>query len=287
MNNKPDVTAEVVSELTPGTAPVSEAASGHAAGTQPQEVSSPDHSEIPEAAKTGAQLRGESSPASCEVPGSVTPAGAAPKKTAKKPNIVRRLYDWTLHWADTRWGVLALFVLAFAESSFFPIPPDVLLIACCLGLPKKSFKYALICTAGSVLGACFGYLIGQYAWLNPESATGFTALADWFFNNLFSVEAYRSVEAMYNQWNFWIVFTGGFTPLPFKLITITAGVFDINFVMFLIASIVSRGARFFLVGWLIWKFGPTIKSFIDKHFNWMALAFTVLLIGGFLAIKYI
>ncbi len=210
---------------------------------------------------------------------------STPETTAaKRPNLLRRLYDWVLHWADTRWGVAALFVLAFAESSFFPVPPDVLLIACCLGLPKRSFHYATVCTVGSVLGAIGGYLIGHYAWLSDGE---FTAFAQFFFNHVFSLDAYYQVQHWYETYNFWIVFTAGFTPIPFKLITITAGVFDINFVMFLVASMVSRGARFFLVAFLIWRFGPSIKGFIDKHFNWLALLFTVLLIGGFLAVKYI
>lgn len=202
-------------------------------------------------------------------------------KKEKKPSMVRRAYDWTLHWADTKWGALALFLLAFAESSFFPIPPDVLLIACCLGLPlrsKKVFKYALICTLGSVTGAIAGYSIGMFAWSSMES---------WFIPGVFSMEAFNSVAGMYAEYDFWVVFTAGFTPIPYKLITITAGVFDINFVMFLIASVVARGARFFLISWLIMHFGPPIKNFIDKYFNILALAFTVLLVGGFVLLKYI
>lgn len=199
----------------------------------------------------------------------------------QRAGMVRRAYDWVLHWADTKWGALALFVLAFAESSFFPIPPDVLLIACCLGLPlrsKRVFRYALICTLGSVVGAIAGYAIGMYAW---------DAAASWFIPSVFSQEAFESVGAMYSQYDFWVVFTAGFTPIPYKLITITSGVFDINFVMFLLASIVARGARFFLIAWLIMHYGPPIKSFIDKHFNWLAVAFTVLLVGGFVLLKYL
>lgn len=193
-------------------------------------------------------------------------------------NIVRKTYDWVLHWADTPWGGIALFILAFAESSFFPIPPDVLLIALCLGIPTKSFKYALICTVGSVLGAAAGYCIGHFAWTGVES---------WFIPSVFSIEAFNNVKIMYEEYNFWVVFTAGFTPIPFKLITVTAGVCSINFTMFIFASIVSRAARFFLISWLIWKYGPTIKTFIDKYFNILAIAFTVLLIGSFAIIKLI
>lgn len=201
--------------------------------------------------------------------------------------ILRRLYDWILHWADTRWGAVALFILAFAESSFFPIPPDVLLIALCLGMAARSFRYALICTVGSVLGAVCGYAIGSVAWLGTSGE--FTAFANFFFDNIpgFTHAAYEKVRTMYEAYDFWVVFTAGFTPIPFKLITITAGVFDINFWVFIFASVVSRGARFFLIAWMIWKFGPTIKGFIDKYFNLLAIAFTVLLIGGFVLIKYV
>lgn len=201
---------------------------------------------------------------------------AAPIQT--KPNMMRKLYNWILHWADTPWGPIALFILAFAESSFFPIPPDVLLIALCLGQPKKAFRYALICTVGSVLGAMLGYGIGLGAWDG--------AMKDWFIPTVFSQDAFNSVGEMYDQWNFWAVFTAGFTPIPYKIFTIAAGVFNINFLMFILASVIGRGARFFLVSFLIWKFGPSIKSFIDKYFNLIAIAFTVLLIGGFVLIKY-
>jgi membrane protein YqaA with SNARE-associated domain len=202
----------------------------------------------------------------------------------KKPNAVRRLYDWVLGWSESRWGELALFVLAFAESSFFPVPPDVLLIALCLGNPRRAFRYALVCTAGSILGAAGGYSIGYFLWQNAGGE--YTALAEWFYTHVFSLEAFERVRGMFEQYNFWIIFTAGFTPIPYKLFTIAGGVFHINFVMFIVASVVSRGLRFALIAWLIWKFGAPIKAFIDKYFNLLAVAFTVLLIGGFVLIKY-
>ena len=200
--------------------------------------------------------------------------------------MLKRCYNWVLSWADSRWGTLALFILAFAESSFFPIPPDVLLIALCLGAASRSFHYAFVCTAGSILGAMAGYAIGFFLWQTPSGE--FTAVADFFFRVIpgFTPEEYHKISALYDQYDFWIVFTAGFTPIPYKLITITSGVFDINLGMFLFASIVSRGLRFFLFGWLIWKYGAPIRTFIEKYFNWLAIAFTVLLIGGFFAIKY-
>ena len=197
-------------------------------------------------------------------------------------NIVKRLYDWMLSWGNSRWGAWALFFFALAEASFFPIPPDVLLIALCLGVVTKAFRYAAICLSGSIVGAMIGYAIGFFLWQSPSGE--YTALANWFFQHVFSVESSQNVGALYDKYNFWIVFTAGFTPLPYKLFTITGGLFHINFVMFLIASIVSRGMRFFLIAGLIWKFGAPIKSFIDKYFNLLAIAFTVLLVGAFFVV---
>ena len=195
----------------------------------------------------------------------------------KKPNIIRRAYDWILGWADSPWGPAALFILALAEASCFPIPPDVLLIALCLGCTRKSFRYSAICLAGTLVGAVIAYALGFWAW---------NAIDHWFIPGVFSQEAFDSVADIYEQWNFWAVFTAGFTPIPYKIFTLAAGVFHINFGMFMLASVIGRGLRFFLVGWLIWKFGTPIKSFIDKYFNLIVIAFTVLLVGGFLLIKY-
>jgi membrane protein YqaA with SNARE-associated domain len=201
--------------------------------------------------------------------------------------ILRRLYDWVLHWAETPYGGIALFLLAFAESSFFPIPPDPLLIALVLGASKKAFKYAATCTIASVAGALLGYTIGHFLWWTPSNE--FTGIANFFFSNIpgFSIDAFYNIQAMYKEYDFWIIFTAGFTPIPYKLITISSGAFNINVPMFIIASVISRGARFFLVAFLIWKFGPQIKSFIDKYFNLLAVVFTVMLIGGFVAIKFL
>ena len=178
-------------------------------------------------------------------------------------NLIKNLYDWVLGWAHKPNGHRFLGILSFSEASFFPIPPDVLLIPLCIGHRKKSYIFAFTCSLFSILGAILGYYIG------------------------ITIDGFNNIQAMYNQWNFWIVFTAGFTPIPFKLITISAGTFNINFLMFLIASIISRGARFFIVASLIKVFGDTIKQFIEKYFNLLALIFTILLIGGFILIKYI
>lgn len=200
---------------------------------------------------------------------------------------LKRIYDWVLHWSETKYGAVALFVLAFIESSFFPVPPDALLIALVLGSRTKAFKFALNCSIASVLGALLGYAIGYYAWWTNDHQ--FSSLAIFFFDNIpgFTETLFYNVQKMFEEWNFWIIFTAGFTPIPYKVFTISGGAFDINLPMFILASIISRSARFFLVAFLIWKFGPQIKSFIDKYFNLLAIAFTVLLIGGFVVIKYI
>ena len=201
--------------------------------------------------------------------------------------MIKNLYNWVLNWANSKYGVVALALMAVSEASFFPIPPDVLLIALCLGSQSKSFKYALICSAGSIFGAIIGYGIGSILWWSSPSE--FTGLANFFFNIIpgFSTDVFYSIKDQYEQWNFWIIFTAGFTPIPFKIFTITAGAFDINFLLFLIASTISRSARFFLVAALIWKFGKPIKEFIDKYFNLLAILFTLLLFGGFFLAKFL
>jgi membrane protein YqaA with SNARE-associated domain len=200
---------------------------------------------------------------------------------------IKNIYQWVLNWAQSPYGAFALFILAFIESVFFPVPPDVLLIALALGAAAKAFRYALICTAGSVTGAIVGYGIGHFAWMSGNGE--FTGFANFFFNNIpgFSVSLFNNIKELFTEWDFWIIFTAGFTPIPYKVFTISSGAFEINFVMFIIASIISRGARFFLIAFLIWKFGPGIKRFIERYFNMLALGFTVILIGGFVAIKYL
>ena len=200
-------------------------------------------------------------------------------------NQLRKLYDWVLHWADTKYGMPALFILAFAESSFFPIPPDVLLIALAMGNRSKAFRFALVCSIGSIIGGIAGYSIGHFAWWSGKNV--FSSLALFFFDNVpgFSVDIFQKIRSQYELNNILIVFTAGFTPIPYKIITITAGAFNINFPMFLLASSVSRTARFFLVSLLIWKFGEPITTFIDKYFNLLTIIFTILLVGGFLVMK--
>ena len=192
--------------------------------------------------------------------------------------MLRRLYDWVLHWAATPYGTWALFLLAFAESSFFPIPPDVLLIAMCVATPRRSFKYAVVCSIGSVLGGCLGYLIGwQFMASIGSRIVEFYGLVD----------KVAVIEDLYNTYDAWAVGIAGFTPIPYKVFTIAAGMFRIDFTVFVLASAVSRSARFFLLAGSIFLFGPRIKAFIDRYFDILAVTFTVLLVGSFVLIKYL
>jgi len=191
--------------------------------------------------------------------------------------VLKRLYDWVLHWAETPYGLLALLLLAFSESSFFPIPPDVLLIALAISIPSKSLKYALICTVGSILGGAFGYFLG----LELMKPIGLPII------NFYGLaEKFKILEVCYHRYDIWVVATAGFTILPYKLITITAGAVKLDFSNFMLASAASRAARFFLIAGLIYFFGDSIKPFIDRYINILSVIFIILLIVGFLLIKY-
>lgn len=205
---------------------------------------------------------------------------SAPSAPPTRRGPLRRLYDWVLHWAETPYAVPALFVLSFAESSFFPIPPDVLLIALCIGNVKKSYHFATWCSIASVLGGVAGYGIGAFLW-HTSAVSGF------FLNYVFTQATFDYVGDLYKQYDFWIVFVAAFTPIPYKVITITAGVFGTNFAMFVLASVVGRSARFFLVAWLFRHYGPPIKDFIERRFALVTIVGTLMLIGGFVAIKYV
>ena len=202
--------------------------------------------------------------------------------------LIKKLYDWVLGLAQKPNGDISLGILSFSEASFFPIPPDVLLIPLCLGNRKKIYFFAFICSCFSIIGAIFGYYIGKLLWWDMPGIE-YSYIANMFFEYVpgITIDGFNRIQDMYDRWNFWIVFTAGFTPIPFKLITISAGTFNINFLMFIVASIISRSARFFIVATLIKVFGDPIKEFIEKYFNLLALAFTILLIGGFIFIKYI
>ena len=200
--------------------------------------------------------------------------------------ILRKLYYWVLHWANTPYGPIALFVLSFSEASFFPIPPDVLLIALALGSRKQSFKFALICSIASIMGAMVGYGIGYFLWWNGD---GYNEIAHFFFNHVpgFNESVFFDIQKQYDHYGFIITFTAGFTPIPFKVFTISAGAFNISFPLFLIASTISRSARFFLVSFLIVKYGKKVEGFINRYFNLLTVVFAVILIGSYMLIKFV
>lgn len=193
-------------------------------------------------------------------------------------SILRRLYDWTLSWAEHPAGAWALFFIALLESSIFPIPPDVLLIALCVGGVAKSYRFALICTAGSLVGGVIGYGIGYW---------GFELIGQPIIKAYHGEAVMAKIKHWYDTWGFWGNLTAAVTPIPFKVFTIASGAFKFSFVEFFIASLIGRSLRFFAVATALYFFGAQIRSAIDKYFNLFAWAFMVLLIAGFLALKYL
>jgi membrane protein YqaA with SNARE-associated domain len=196
----------------------------------------------------------------------------------KRPHVLRRLYAWTIGWADRPGGIWALFALAVIESSVFPIPPDVLLIALCVGAPRKSFRFALVCAVGSVLGGVIGYGIGLW---------GYEMIGQPIVRAYHGEEVMQKIKLWYDEYGFWGNLAAAITPIPYKVFTIASGVFKFEFLSFLAASLIGRSVRFFAVGGLIYFVGPHVKVFIDKYFEWVALVATGLLIGGFIALRYL
>lgn len=192
---------------------------------------------------------------------------------------MRRSKEWIEKFSEKSYAMSALFILAFAESSFFPIPPDVLLIAIAVSIPKKSFKAAFWCSIGSVFGGIFGYYIGYELW----SSVG-QSIVDFYK----AQEMWNTVVENY-QGHVGMMFLAGaaFSPIPYKISTIAAGATEMNLTYFIVISSVGRAARFFLVGGLFYFIGPKAKEYIDKYFDKLAILFLLLLVGGFVAIKYI
>lgn len=191
-------------------------------------------------------------------------------------NPLRKMYFWTLHWADTKYAIPALAFVSFIESSFFPIPPDVLLMAICFSSPKKWFRAAFWCSVASVLGGVLGYYIGWGLWESVGQPI---------------VKFYRgegvmeSVKVWYDTYGFWGILIAAVTPVPYKVFTIASGVMQFSLWQLVLASIIGRSFRFFLVAGLIRGFGPTIKPFIEKRLELMLVLGTILAIAGFAAIK--
>jgi len=186
--------------------------------------------------------------------------------------VLRRLYDWTLSLAATPHALWALAAVSFIESSVFPIPPDALLIPMVIAAPHRAWLIAGVCTVASVLGGGFGYLIG---WGLFEEV-GRPVLAFYGMEDKFAAFADN-----YNQYGLWWVLIAGFTPFPYKVITILSGATGLNFTLFMAASLVARGLRFFIVAGLLWKFGPAIRDFIERRLGLVFSLGMAALVGGF------
>lgn len=192
--------------------------------------------------------------------------------------MLRKLYDWTMEKAGHKYAERWLFGISFVESSFFPIPPDVMLAPMCVAKPKRSFYYALICTIASVLGALLGYAIGFF----------FFDLIGTLILDLYGLgDQFDGFAADFNEQGWLIVLLAGFTPLPFKVITIAAGATAMPLYILILAAIIARSARFFLVATLLWKFGPPMKAWIEKNFALATTLVGILFVGGFIALKYL
>ncbi len=198
----------------------------------------------------------------------------------RKENILKRLYNWTISWAETPYSMIALIVIAFAESSFFPIPPDVLLIPMVFALPKRWWLIAGVCTIASTVGGVLGWAIGRGCW---------EIMKDFFFAYIpgFTPELFELVSQKYQENAFLAVFGAALTPIPYKIFTIAAGVCNVPLATLVLGSFVGRGGRFFAVALVVYFLGDKAKPFIDKYFNAIVSVFFVLLVAGFVLVKYL
>ena len=192
--------------------------------------------------------------------------------------MIRKLYDWTMSLAESRHALWALFIIAFIESSFFPIPPDVLMIPMIIAMPTRAFTIAAIATVGSVLGGLFGYYIGFAL---------FETIGQPIFDFYGKADYVEEFKQSYNEIGIWAVLAAGVTPFPFKVITIMSGATQLNLFAFVVSAIIARSLRFFIVAALLWKFGPPIRDFIEKRLGLVFTVFCVLLIGGFFLVRYL
>ncbi len=192
--------------------------------------------------------------------------------------MLRGLYDWTMGLAAHRYALAALFLISFIESSVFPIPPDVILIPMILAARDQAWKIALICTVASVIGGIAGYGIGHFLF----EEIGRQVIDLYHYGAKFT-----EFQAKFNEWGAWAVFIAGVTPFPYKVITIVSGASGLDMPVFILSSILARGLRFFLVAWLLWKFGEPIRAFIEKRLGILFVLFCILLVGGFVLLKFI
>jgi membrane protein YqaA with SNARE-associated domain len=192
--------------------------------------------------------------------------------------VVRRLYDRTMALAGHPHAAWALAAVSFVESSVFPIPPDLLLIPMVIANRRRAFLLAAICTLSSVAGGFLGYAIGYFA---------FEAIGRPLLEFYGAMAQYEALKASFARWGSWIIILKGMTPIPYKLVTITSGALKFDLLSFALASLVSRGLRFFLVAGLLWRFGEPIREFIDRRLMLVLTGFLVLLLGGFLVLRYL
>lgn len=191
--------------------------------------------------------------------------------------LVKATYDYMINLASRPNAMYFLFAVAFIESSFFPIPPDVMLIPMVLATPAKAWRIATVATIASVLGGAFGYAIGVFF---------FDLIARPILTFYGYMHQFDVFKEYYHEWGAWIVFGAGITPFPYKVITIASGVVHLDFVVFMLASVVARGFRFYLVAWLLKKFGEPMKDYIEKNLGMLSILFMALLVGGFACIKF-
>ncbi len=192
--------------------------------------------------------------------------------------MLRRLYDWTMELAETRYALWALALVAFVESSVFPIPPDVLLIPMVLAAPHRAWLIAGVCTISSVAGGALGYLIG---------AQLYDVVGEPILSLYGKEEAFDDFSRRFNEHGPWAVLFAGITPFPYKVITIASGVTGFNFAVFMLSSVVARALRFFIIAALLKRYGESIRGFIDRYFGWLTLVFFAILLGGFAALRYL
>lgn len=192
--------------------------------------------------------------------------------------LLHQMYDLMLRLSAHDKAMFFLFLVSFAESSFFPIPPDVMIIPMVLATPNKAWRIAGLATVASVLGGYFGYIIGAFCfdWIAKPILEMYNAL-----------EQFKEFENYYHQFGAWIVFGAGLTPFPYKIITIASGVVHLDLFVFTVASVLARGMRFFFVAWLLKKYGEPMKIFIEKNLGWLSVLFLILLIGSFMLIKWL
>ena len=192
--------------------------------------------------------------------------------------MLRRLYDYIIDLASRPGALWALAAVSFAESSFFPIPPDAMLIPMTLARPDRGWRIAGVCTVASVLGGIVGYAIGYFL---------YETIGQWLISVYSYQDAYAQFQESFARWGLWIILIKGLTPIPYKLVTIASGAAHFDLFTFVWASIVTRGVRFFLVAALLWKFGEPIRAFIEKRLTLLTWLFLIALVGGFIAFRYL